>query len=199
MIKMPERSDAVIDFLKFRRSNLAKTMSGPGPTKIQLDEILEIAARVPDHRKLEPWRFIVFRGEARQSFGHHLGAIYQKNNPEMPQDRVIFEAARMMRAPVVVAVISSPIHCPRGTPEWEQQLSSAAVCFNMCLTSQAYGYAAQWLTEWYAYDPEIGRLLGLTESENVSGFIYIGNASEAPTERKRPDLSHKTSIWLDNS
>ncbi len=195
MIKMPERSDAVIDFLKFRRSNLAKTMSGPGPTEIQLDEILEIAARVPDHRKLEPWRFIIFRGEARQSFGHHLGAVFQKNNPDMPQDRVIFEAGRLQRAPVVVAVISSPIDCPRGTPEWEQQLSSAAVCFNLCLTAQACGFAAQWLTEWYSYDPDIAQILKLGSSERVSGFIYLGSATETPTERKRPVLSALTRIW----
>ena len=195
MPKLPERSDAVIDFLKNRRSNLAKLMSGPGPSKIQLDEILTIGARVPDHRKLEPWRFIVFEGAARERFGDHLASAFLKSNPGLPQDRVDFERERFQRAPIVIAVVSSPVDDPRGTPVWEQQLSSAAVCYNICLAAQAHGFAAQWLTEWYSYDPEIRKQLDLKDHENFSGFIYLGTAKEAPTARKRPEMRTIVSYW----
>jgi len=151
----------LIEFLSTRRSNLAKFMEGPGPDSKTRDIILEIAARVPDHRKLAPWRFVVFENEARSSFGQHIAAAFMADNPNAPADRAIFEGARLTRAPLVVAVISSPVDCPRGTPKWEQELSAGAVCFNMCLAAQSHGFGAQWLTEWYAYDKRVKAALGL--------------------------------------
>lgn len=153
---LPTHRPELVDFLSTRRSNLAKSMAGPGPDAGVRDKILEIAARVPDHRKLAPWRFVVFEEEARSKFGQHIAAAFMAGNPDAPADRAIFEGARLTRAPLVVAVISAPVECPRGTPKWEQELSAGAACFNMCLAAQAHGFAAQWLTEWYAFD-EIGR------------------------------------------
>lgn len=116
-------------------------------------------------------------------------------NPKAPQDRAIFEGQRFLRAPTVVAVISSPVQCPRGTPEWEQILSAGAVCFNLCLAAQAQGFGAQWLTEWYAYDSDVQVALGIKSSEKIAGFIYIGAVSDAPSERARPDLSTRWQSW----
>lgn len=187
-ISMPVKSDTVLNFLETRRSNLAKVMTEPGPSQDEIERILNIAARVPDHRKLTPWRFILFEGKARETIGQHIGAAFQKQNPDMPLDRVLFEAGRFQRAPLVIAVISSPKDCPRGTPMWEQQLSSAVVCYNLCLAAQGLGYGAQWLTEWYAYDRQVLKEIGLTDSEQIAGFIYIGTPSEPPKERARPEL-----------
>ncbi len=192
---LPQKNEAVLSFLENRRSNLAKVMEGPGPTDQDLDRILNIAARVPDHRKLAPWRFILFKGDARSRMGQHIGAAFQSKNPDMPLDRVLFEAGRLQRAPLVVAVISSPKECPRGTPKWEQELSAAAVCFNMCLAAQASGFGAQWLTEWYAYDSGVNTALGLAPQERVAGYIYIGHLSEPASERARPDAAKLTQIW----
>lgn len=197
LLSLPSENPAVIEFLKNRRSNLVKIMAEPGPDKIQLNEILTIGARVPDHRKLEPWRFLIFKGDAREKAGQHLARIFRRDNPDLPCERAAFEAERLTRAPLVIAVISAPVLCPRGTPKWEQTLSAGAVCYNLCLAAQALGFAAQWLTEWYAYDPEIRKIFGLTEDENFAGFIHIGSAKEPPTPRKRPDLSHKCSLWLE--
>jgi len=152
IMPLPQKNEAVMQFLKTRRSNLAKVMGGPGPTEDQLSEFLTIAARVPDHRKLTPWRFVVFKDVARADFGQHIGAAFKKNNPDLPDERVEFEEQRFMRAPLVVGVISSPVDCKRATPIWEQQLSSGIVCYNLMLAAQAAGFGAQWLTEWYAYD-----------------------------------------------
>lgn len=195
ILPLPKVNEAVSEFLKTRRSNLAKAMGEPGPSDEQLAEWLTIASRVPDHRKLAPWRFVVFQGKARADFGQHIAAAFMKSNPDMPQDRAIFEGQRFLRAPVVVAVISSPKTCPRGTPEWEQLLSSGAACFNMCLAAQAAGFGAQWLTEWYAYDPDVQSALGLSAPEKVAGFIYMGTPAEPPKERARPDTRILTTYW----
>lgn len=192
---LPSRQDDILSFLENRRSNLAKVMAGPGPAPAQRDRMIDIAARVPDHRKLAPWRFIIFEGDARTQMGKHIGAAFQKQNPDMPLDRVQFEAARMQRAPLVVAVVSAPKECPRGTPKWEQELSSAAVCYNLCLAAQATGFGAQWLTEWYGYDADVASAMGLGDHERISGFIYIGTPSEPAKERARPDVSALVTQW----
>ena len=116
-------------------------------------------------------------------------------NPDAPADRAIFEGARLTRAPLVITVISSPKDCPRGTPKWEQELSSGVVCFNLCLAAQAHGFGAQWLTEWYAYDSAVNAALGLQKGERISGFIYIGTPQAQASERARPSLENVMKIW----
>jgi len=195
IMPLPQKNEAVTQFLKTRRSNLAKVMGEPGPSKAQLSDFLKIAARVPDHRKLTPWRFVVFKDEARSDFGQYIGAAFMKNNPNAPQDRAIFEGGRFMRAPVVIGVISSPVDCKRATPIWEQQLSSGIVCYNLMLAAQAAGFGAQWLTEWYAYDADVQAALGMGEGDQVAGFVYIGTPLEPSKERVRPDINGKVSYW----
>jgi len=194
-LRKPEYSKTVLSFLSHRRSNLAKLMIEPGPDPDTLHDILTIAARVPDHRKLAPWRFIIFSGEARRDFGRHIEARFKEQTPEATPERTVFEAERLMRAPVVVAVISSPKVCKRGTPTWEQTLSAGAVGLNMLLAAQASGFAAQWLTEWIAYDDYIAQVLGLAEPERIAGFVYMGTAEQAPLARKRPNMTEIISYW----
>ena len=193
---LPTHRPEVAEFLATRRSNLVKGMEGPGPDAATRDKILEIGARVPDHRKLAPWRFVVFEGQSRADFGHYIGSAFMAQNPSAPADRAIFESARLNRAPLVIAVISSPVVCPRGTPKWEQELSSGAVCFNLCLAAQAHGFGAQWLTEWYAYDASVTAALGVGEGEQVSGFVYIGTPKTQALPRARPDVNKITEPWV---
>lgn len=185
----PTLDPAVLDFLGSRRSNLAKAMAGPGPDADQIETILQIGTRVPDHRKLAPWTLTLFQGEARARFGAQLAAAYHADYPDHPEDRVTFEAERFLRAPLVIAVISTPKDCIRGTPVWEQQLSAGAVCMTLCLAAQASGFGAQWLTEWYAYDPRIHAVLGMGDADQVAGFIYIGTPTQTSQPRVRPDLA----------
>jgi len=192
---LPVHRPEVIDFLTSRRSNLVKVMTGPGPDVQTRDRLLEIAARVPDHRKLTPWRFIVFEGDARRDFGEKIASVFRALRTELPEDRMEFELERFMRAPLVVAVISSPVDCPRGTPVWEQELSAGAVCLTLCQAAQAHGFGAQWLTEWYAYNDDINLSLGLAAAERVAGFIYIGIPKEAASARKRPALENLIEMW----
>ena len=186
LFPLPSHRPEVVEFLATRRSNLAKVMSGPGPDIVTRDKILEIGARVPDHRKLAPWRFVIFEGNARADFGQYIASAFMAENPDAPADRALFEGGRLNRAPLVIAVVSAPVECPRGTPKWEQELSSGAACFNLCLAAQAHGFGAQWLTEWYAFDPDIKDALGLRSGERIAGYIYIGTATEEVVERPRP-------------
>lgn len=192
---LPTYRPEVLEFLSNRRSNLAKTMMTPGPSAEQISQILTIAARVPDHRKLTPWRFIQFQGKKRAEFGQHIASAFLQDNPHAPIDRSIFEGQRLMRAPLIICVVSSPVECARGTPQWEQELSTGAVCFNLCLAAQALGYGAQWLTEWYTYDDRINSALGLKALEKVAGYIYIGTTEAKASERARPEISEKIEIW----
>lgn len=198
-LKAADANQYVLTFLSQRRSGLVRSMTTPGPDAEQLALILRLAARVPDHRKLFPWRFLLFEGGARTRFGEHLARLFQESYPDMPpnrlKNRIEHERTRFERAPLIVGVVSSPKDCPRGTPKWEQELSAGAVCMTMLLAARASGFAAQWLTEWYAYDARINKILDLAESERMAGFIYMGTATENPTERPRPNLNEIIKHW----
>ena len=187
-------SEDLLEMLRLRRSTTANMMTGPGPSPEELERIIHIGTRVPDHRRVVPFRFLIFDGAARQVFGDVLARIYQENNPAAEEALVDVERNRFSRAPVVVAVISS-VNPEHKTPEWEQVLSAGAVCQNMLLAASASGYAAQWLTEWYAFDAQVHEAIGLTAHERVAGFIYLGTAQEDPKERPRPDPSALISRW----
>ncbi|MBX3507993.1 MAG: nitroreductase [Parvibaculum sp.] len=192
------RSPETIDLLLTRRSAKALTMVEPGPNEEELRTILTAGARVPDHGKLAPWRFIIFRGEARAAFGAELARIHAAAQPGATAEQTGFEANRLTRAPVVVAVISR-VTPGIKIPEWEQVLSAGAACQNMLVAATALGFGAQWLTEWYAFDPQVNALLGLKENEKVAGFIYLGSESVAKDERPRPVLADITSEWRPGS
>jgi nitroreductase len=189
---MPQEA---LELLLTRRSAKAALLAEPGPSPDQLDTILTAAARVPDHKKLVPWRFIVFEGEARASFGRVLReacATEEKGPPSAT--RLEMEAARLLRAPTVVAVISRTTPNP-GAPEWEQVLSCGAACQNLCLAANAMGFGTCWITEWYAYSSAVRSALRLAENEKIAGFIYIGTAKERQADRDRPQLATITTRW----
>ncbi len=179
-------SDAV-ELLWRRRSTPADFLGEPGPDAETLNAILTIGARAPDHRRVVPFRFVVFEGAARAAFGDVLAQTFAVDNPAAEERRVEFERRRFLRAPVVIAVISS-INPEHKTPAWEQALTAGAVCQNMLIAASAFGFAAQWITEWYAFHDGINEALSMTEDEKVAGYIYVGTAKEDPKERARPVL-----------
>ncbi len=183
-----------LSLLERRRSLVANEMVPPGPDAAQLERLLRIAARVPDHGKLAPWRFIVFTGEARSKFGAVLEARFHELHPDADERQLAVERQRFERAPVVVGVVSRATPHAK-IPEWEQQLSAGAVCQNLLTASAAMGFASQWLSEWYSFDEAIDRALGLEDPECVAGFIYIASAKQAPGERARPAMEDIVSHW----
>lgn len=187
-------STETLELLALRRSTLAREMTAPGPSQDQINDLIRLGGRVPDHGKLGPWRFIVFANEARIRFGEALAEIFLRNEPGADEERVQFERDRLTRAPVVVAVISKVTPHPKA-PEWEQVLCAGATCQTMLIGASAMGFAAQWITEWYAYDSDVDKVLGLEDGERVAGYIYLGTAKSDPTERRRADPAARTS-WF---
>ncbi len=180
-------------FLKTRRSVKPKAMSGPGPTPSQLDDILKIATRVPDHGKYHPWYFIVFSGDASVKAGEKLSELYAAATPDATPAQLENERTRFSRVPMVIAVVSR-IREGKNS-QWEQILSAGAACYNLCLAANAHGFATNWLTEWYSYDARFKDYLGIAPTDNIAGFIYLGTPTETPEDRDRPDLSRIVTHW----
>ena len=149
---------------------------------------------MPDHKKLVPWRFLLFQGEARKAFGEVLADVCQREEKDPGQFRLETEANRFPRAPLVIAVISRVVKNP-GAPEWEQILSAGAACQNLLIAATALGYGAQRITEWYGYSQGLRASLKLAENERVADFVYIGTAKEKPEERERPVLADIAHPW----
>jgi nitroreductase len=186
-------STETLTLLRQRRSTTAALLAPPGPDERQVEDMLTMAARVPDHRKVVPFRFILFEGAARARFGEVLVEAAKHNDEaaHLPAEVVggLFE-----RAPLVVAVVSS-IQPEHKTPEWEQVLTAGAVCQNLLIAASASGFAAQWLTEWIAYDPQVMKAMELEPHERLAGIVYIGTATESPKERARPELPAILRRW----
>lgn len=186
----PTRSDEVLRFLALRRSASAAALRAPGPSGEQLAQLLRLAARVPDHGKLAPWRFIILEGEAKAAF---VGAVEALAARSAEPEKALGALFKLKAPPMGVVVVSRFIE--GKIPEWEQRLSSAAVALSLLNAAQAMGFGGNWITDWYAYDPEATAVLGLGPDEQVAGFVQLGAPTEAPMERMRPDIAGITSVW----
>lgn len=180
--------------LASRRSGKPRDMVAPGPDAEQLRGILEAAMRVPDHGKLNPWRFVIIPAERRAAFAELITSTYRAENPgagpiELDPLRQFAE-----QAPVMVAVISSPVHHPK-IPAWEQQLSAGAACMNMLTAAHAAGFVGGWLTGWAAYNDKVIEALGGKSGDRIAGFIFLGSPSRALEERPRPAYEAVVSTW----
>lgn len=179
----PAASADFVRRLAERRSAPAQTLTAPGPTDVEIADILGLGARTPDHGKLFPWRFVVMGPRSRAAIAERLAAIAVARG--LP-DKAQAVLAKLVNPPLSILVISTPV--AGAHPVWEQQLSAGAVCMNLEHAAGAFGYSACWITDWYSYDREALALFGVGDGEQVAGFIHIGTTSEAPLERVRPDV-----------
>jgi nitroreductase len=186
-----QASPATLAFLAQRRSASALTLAAPAPSTDELAVLLRLAARVPDHGKLAPWRFVVLEGEAKTAFVAGLDAIAQRR-PDAA--KATAKLGKIRVPPLTVAVVSRSIEGGE-IPVWEQRLSAGAVCLQLVIAAEAMGYGANWITDWYAYDADALALLGLGDGEQLAGFVHLGTAAESPLERARPDIAAITSHW----
>jgi nitroreductase len=195
---MPELTGlaAVRDFLALRRSSPKLALGGAGPEGEALEAILRTGLRVPDHGKLGPWRLIVVAGDARERLADAVLARFRELHPDVPDGdaRLVEARGLVLRAPVVVFVVSSPV-VGHKIPVWEQELSAGALCHQLVMAAQAAGFGAVWLSEWISYDAGVAEILGLSGAERVAGKILIGAAGARATERPRPALAERLSVW----
>jgi nitroreductase len=189
-VAMPD----ALQLLKTRRSVKPMELTGPGPSRPEIATLLSIASRVPDHGKLTPWRFIVFEGAARDAAGEAIAAAFATNRTDATHEQIEFERKRLSRAPLVIAVVSRAGPHVK-IPEWEQQLSAGASAMSLVFAAHAMGYAASWITEWYAYDRGVLDKLGVGANERVAGFVHIGRSVKPPEDRDRPLLEAIVSYY----
>lgn len=174
-----------------RRSAKVAHLTTPAPTSAEIDAMIALAARVPDHGKLGPWRFVVLEGDGPRRAGEALARVIE-GDPDVDAARLEHTRGLFARAPACVMVVSAAIQ-HKKIPEWEQQLSSGAAAFSLLIAAHAMGYAGCWLTEWPAYDARARAALGLAEHERIAGFVYLGTPREDVTERVRADVSTRVS------
>jgi nitroreductase len=182
-----------LEFLRLRRSRPAKTLTAPVPDRPALRGLLEIAARTPDHGKLEPWRFLVLEKPALD----RLAAQVPERGAALgiEAERVEKMRRQFADADLAVCVVASPKLSDK-IPEVEQLLSAGAACYGLLTAALAAGWGANWLTGWAAHDRAfVERHLGLTPRESVAGFIHLGTETRQPPERPRPDLDGITT-WI---
>ncbi len=189
----PKYNPQAVQLLRSRRSVLARNLGEPAPDETVLRDILTMALRVPDHRKLEPWRLIAISGNARQKLGEKLAA-WRTSDGETKPALLAVEKQRFMHAPLVLTLVFSPKDDGK-TPEMEQLLSTGAVGHGLNLACAAHGFASQWVTDWPAYDTRVAKELGLKAHERIAGFFHIGTPKATPKERSRPDVEHKLSHY----
>lgn len=191
---MPERRPEVLDFLLTRRSRPAKTLGDRAPERAELERLLTAAARVPDHGKLVPWRFLVLADPERRA---RLVALATRRLEAIGHDpaKIEKDAGGFVQGGVIVAVISSPVDSPK-VPRWEQEFAAACVCLSLLNAALAAGWGANWLTGPLARDPSfLAEAFGCAPGETVAGFVHIGDEKIAPAERDRPDVAAVTT-WL---
>lgn len=189
-LPLPVPSAEMQDRLARRRSAPAQALTAPGPSRAEIEHILLLGTRTPDHGKLFPWRFVVMGPESRADLAAALTPLAARQADPGKAAKVL---SKLTAPPLTLLVLSVPIPGHK-VPEWEQQLSAGAVCMNLEHAANALGYAASWITDWYSYDPDALALLGVGTGERVAGFIHIGTLAEPPLERPRPDISALT-IW----
>lgn len=178
-------SPATLQLLARRRSSSAQGLQAPGPNAEDVETLLRLGSRVPDHGKLAPWRFVVLQGAGKAHMVEALRTVASKRpDAEIAQAKL----AKLAHPPVSILVVSAVVE-GHAIPVWEQQLSAGAVCMTLLIAGEAMGYGANWITDWYATDPEAKAVLGVGESEQVAGFIHFGTPAEAPLERPRPDVA----------
>ena len=179
----------VLRFLALRRSTSAATLTAPAPDTEQLTDLLRLAARVPDHGKLAPWRFIILEGAGKAAFAERLDGLSRDRGDPLLSAKL----AKLKIPPLAVVVVSSPK--PAAIPDWEQQLSAGAVCQTLVIAALAMGFGANWITDWYSYDAEAMAILGLAELERVAGVVLIGTPREPPLERERSPMAPLVTRW----
>lgn len=189
----PGRNQPALDFLARRQSRPAKTLSSPGPDVADVTDLLTLAARTPDHGKLEPWRFVVLHPAALHRVAREIGARGPAHG--IDPDKIAKSVGTYSNTPLAVVVVSSPKPSDK-VPVIEQTLSAGAVCLALVNGCEAAGWGANWLSGWFTHDPAFReQVFGLADHETIAGIIHIGTPGALPPDRPRPDIAALTT-WV---
>lgn len=188
----------VLDLLQKRRTVTAAFLDDPGPSPEDVQRLITIAMRVPDHGKLAPWRFIALDRPTRKVLVPKLRALREIDEPDLPVESRDKVDSIFVQAPLCFVVVSTAAEHVK-IPIWEQELSVGASTMNLILAAHALGFGAQWLTGWATYNADAKALFGVGDDEKIAGFIHIGTPTVPPTERPRPAIDdHLTVLTPDD-
>lgn len=178
--------------LETRRSGKPRDMVAPGPSRAQLEAIVRVASRVPDHGKLAPWRFVSVGGDRRNLLAAVIVDAYRAGKPDA--GRLEIEAFEQFarQAPTLLVALFSPKES--HIPVFEQQLSCGAAIMNLLTAATAHGFVAGWLTGWAAYSDAVRDAFG-SAPERIAGFVFIGTPARDLEERPRPEIDTVLSDW----
>ena len=182
-----------LPLLATRRSGRPRDLIAPGPDAAQLDQILAIAARTPDHGKIAPWRFVVVGPEQRDTLATVITTAYRAERPQAAATEIAALEQFAQQAPTLVVLLFSP-RTASHIPLWEQELSVGAVGMNLLHATHALGFAGGWLTGWPSYSDAVRDAFG-AEPERIAGFFFLGTPGRPLEERPRPDLSAIITKW----
>ena len=184
---------SLLSLLETRRSAKPRLMTGPGPARQELEQMLRIATRIPDHGKLAPWRFVIIEDDRRDAFAALLHEALAEENPDATDAHHRKEDEFAHYAGTLVVLVSAPVQ-DHKIPVWEQQLSCGAAGMSLLLAAHALGYVAGWVTGWRAYSPRVTARL-CEPGEHIAGFVFIGNSGAELEDRPRPMLDEVVRDW----
>lgn len=184
---------SILALLETRRSGKPRELVGPGPDEAELERILAIAARTPDHGRLSPWRFVTISSDQRSDLARLLRDALADEEPDAPAAKVDKAEAFARNQGGLVVLVSSPV-TDHKIPVWEQELSCGAAAMNLLLAAHALGYVGGWVTGWQAYSPRV-RDAFCEPGERIAGFIFIGHPSQELEERARSPLASVRRRW----
>ena len=184
---------SILSLLESRRSGRPRDMTGPGPAPDELERILAIAARTPDHGKLSPWRFVVVADEKRDALGALLRQALSEEDPCATIAHHEKEDAFARQGGALVVLVSAPVEIHK-IPVWEQQLSCGAAGMNLLLAAHALGYVGGWVTGWRAYSPRVTAAF-CAPGERIAGFLFIGHPGCELSDRPRPEPGQLVRNW----
>ena len=187
-------TNPTIELQRNRRSVAPRLLNEPAPSESEIETMLTIAARVPDHGRLVPWRFIVIDRDGAVRLGDVIAQTYAADHPDADAERLTVERTRLTQAPLVIAVVSRAAPHEK-IPEWEQILSAGMATMNLITAANALGYATNLYTQWYSYDRRVMDALGLAPHERLVGFVHVGTPEERPADRARPSLGEIVSRY----
>ena len=180
-------------YLPSRRSGRPRNMVAPGPNDQQIQDIVSIAMRTPDHGKLAPWRVVSVTADQRARLAQGFTNAYLKEKPEAGRMELEGLEAMANEAPTLLVLLSSPVESTK-IPVWEQELSCGAFAMNILHAAHAMGYVGGWITGWPSYNDDVRDLFGQAP-EKIAGFLYFGTSNAELTERPRPELENILSPW----
>ena len=186
-------TSSILSLLQTRRSGKPRELIGPAPTDVELQQMLTIAARTPDHGNLAPWRFVVVGEEQRDAFEAVLQRALSEDDRDPTPAKREKERNFAHYEGALIVLLSAPVQ-DHKVPVWEQQLSCGSAAMNLLLAAHALGYVPGWVTGWRAYSETVTNTF-CEPGERIAGFIFIGHEGRELEERARPNLTDVVSAW----